>query len=356
MFAIVRELAPLLVNRKVEMLNNRAILLMNLGSPDSTSVKDLKTYLTEFLMDERVIDVAKWWRTILVRGIIVPLRAPRSARAYESVWTEHGSPLMVISKQLQAAVQAKTQLPVELCMRYGNPSPAMAMDRLVKQHPDVKEVILLPLYPHYAMSSYETAAEYAKQIHKAKGYAFSLNIVPPFYEMENYISALAGSIRPHLNKDFDRILFSYHGIPERHVIKTDCTGNHCLKVNDCCHVASPAHAFCYRHQVIKTTELVAKELNLPETKVSFSFQSRLGRDPWLRPYTAEWLKTLPTEGVKRLIVVCPAFVSDCLETLEEMGVEGRHIFLQSGGEEFTLIPCMNTDPAWVDTVLELCAV
>ncbi len=331
----------------------KAILLMNLGSPDSTSVKDLRTYLNEFLMDERVIDVAKWWRTILVKGIIVPLRAPKSAKAYESVWTKEGSPLIVLTKQLQTAVSAKTSLPVEICMRYGNPSPKEAMDRLKKDYPRLKEVMLLPLYPHYAMSSYETAVEYAKEIHKKQGYNFSLKIVAPFYKKENYITALTDSIRPYLQNEFDLLLFSYHGIPERHVKKTDCTGNHCLQSPDCCQQDSPAHAFCYRHQVIKTTELVAAQLGIPKNKYAFSFQSRLGRDPWLKPYTAKWLETLPAEGVKKIMVVCPAFVSDCLETLEEMGVEGKEIFLHAGGENFTLIPCMNVHEKWVDTVLEL---
>jgi ferrochelatase len=326
---------------------------MNLGSPDSTSVKDLRRYLNEFLMDERVIDVAKWWRTILVKGIIVPLRAPKSAKAYQSVWTSEGSPLIVLTRQLQKAVSTKTDLPVEICMRYGNPSPKSAMDALKQNYPSVKEVILLPLYPHYAMSSYETAVEYVKDIHQRQGYPFSLQVVPPFYKDENYIAALSDSIRPYLSNDFDLLLFSYHGIPERHVRKTDCTGKHCLQSPDCCQVGSPAHAFCYRHQVVTTTELVAKQLGIPEGKYAYSFQSRLGRDPWLKPYTAKWLEHLPNEGVKKLMVVCPAFVSDCLETLEEMGEEGKEIFLHAGGEQFTLIPCMNSNEKWVDTVLKL---
>jgi len=331
----------------------KAILLMNLGSPDSTSVKDLRRYLNEFLMDERVIDVAKWWRTILVKGIIVPLRAPKSAAAYKSIWTAEGSPLIVLTKQLKSAVEELTDLPVEICMRYGNPSPKEAMDRLKREYPSLKEVVLFPLYPHYAMSSYETAAEYAKEIHKEEKYPFTLSVVPPFYDNEEYISALTESIRPYLNEEYDLLLFSYHGIPERHIRKSDCTGQHCLQVEDCCHKSSPAHAFCYRHQVITTTELVAAQLGLSKEKFAFSFQSRLGRDPWLRPYTAKWLETLPSEGVKRIAVVCPAFVSDCLETLEEMGLEGREIFLHAGGEKFTLIPCMNVEKRWVEAVVRL---
>jgi protoporphyrin/coproporphyrin ferrochelatase len=326
---------------------------MNLGSPDSTSVKDLRRYLNEFLMDERVIDVAKWWRTILVKGIIVPLRAPKSAAAYKSIWTAEGSPLIVLTKQLRSAVEELTDLPVEICMRYGNPSPKEAMDRLKKEHSSLQEVILFPLYPHYAMSSYETAVEYAKEIHEQEKYPFALSVVPPFYNNEDYISALTESIRPYLDEPYDLLLFSYHGIPERHVKKTDCTGKHCLQVEDCCHKSSPAHAFCYRHQVITTTELVAQRLGLPKEKYAFSFQSRLGRDPWLQPYTAKWLETLPSEGIKRIAVVCPAFVSDCLETLEEMGLEGKEIFLHAGGDKFTLIPCMNVGRRWAEAIVRL---
>lgn len=331
----------------------KAILLMNLGSPDSTEVKDVKRYLTEFLMDERVIDVPIVWRHILVKGLIVPFRAPKSAEAYKTIWTKEGSPLIVLTDQLKAAMEKETDLPIEVCMRYGSPSPEVAFDNLQKKYPALKEVILVPLYPHYAMSSFETAVEYAKKIHEKKKYGFSLSIVQPFYDDKRYINALADSIKPYIQNDYDQILFSYHGIPERHVKKSDCTGKHCLQVPNCCEVKSEAHQFCYRHQVITTTELTAKQLGLPKEKYTFTFQSRLGSDPWLLPYTAATLAELPKQGIKKVLVVCPAFVSDCLETIEEMGEEGKEIFLHAGGESFTLIPCLNIFPAWVKTVVEL---
>lgn len=323
---------------------------MNLGSPDSTSVKDLRRYLNEFLMDERVIDMPYLSRLMLVKGIIVPFRAPKSAAAYRSIWTKEGSPLMVISRELQQAVQQQVTDPVVLAMRYGHPAPWTAFDELLKKEPGLEEVVLVPLYPHYAMSSYETAVEYAKEIHAKKKYGFKLKIIPPFYNEPAYLHALAESIRPYLQQPFDQILFSYHGIPERHVHKTDMTGRHCLKVNDCCNVDSPAHSQCYRHQCIVTMQRTAAMLNIPAEKFKFSFQSRLGRDPWLLPYTAQRLAQLPGEGVKKLLIVCPAFVSDCLETLEEMGKEGKEIFMHAGGESFTLIPCLNTHPLWVKAV------
>jgi ferrochelatase len=301
-------------------------------------------------MDERVIDKPWLLRALLVKGIIVPFRAAKSAEAYKSVWTKDGSPLIVISKEQQKALSKEIEEPVVIAMRYGNPSPQVAFNHLVKENPDLEEVIAIPLYPHYAMSSYETAVEYAKEVHLKGSYKFRLDFIKPFYKEEDFIHALAESIRPHIEKDYDQILFSYHGIPERHIIKCDPTGKHCLKTANCCETASAAHEFCYRHQCWTTTNLVADRLQIPKAKRGFSFQSRLGRDPWLKPYTAVRLEELPKEGIKKLIVVCPAFVSDCLETLEEMGEEGREIFLHAGGESFDLIPCLNTNPLWIGTL------
>ena len=325
---------------------------MNLGSPDSTTVKDVRRYLNEFLMDERVIDVPYLLRLLLVKGFISPLRAPGSARAYRSVWTKGGSPLIVLTKELQNALQEIIKEPVEIAMRYGSPSPKDAFERLKQNFPGLEEVILLPLYPHYAMSSYETAAEYARKIHQENKYNFRLSIIAPYYDQSDYLDALAESIRPYL-QHYDHILFSYHGLPERHIYKADVTKQHCLKVNNCCEVDSPAHARCYRHQCLATMKIVAGSLQIPVEKYSYAFQSRLGRDEWLKPYTAMRLKQMPAEGIKKLLVVCPAFVSDCLETLEEMAIEGKEIFMQARGESFTLIPCLNVQPLWVKAVAKL---
>ena len=327
----------------------RALLLMNLGSPDSTSVKDVRRYLNEFLMDGRVIDIPYIVRSLLVRGIIVPFRAPKSAAAYRSIWTDEGSPLIVLTKQLQEAVQYQITEPVAIAMRYGNPSPKQAYEQLLKEHPDVEEVVLLPLYPHYAMSSYETAVEYAKEQHQKGNYPFKLSIIQPFYDDADYIDALAQSIQPYTEQVYDHILFSYHGVPQRHIRKSDTTGCHCLQVNNCCETASPAHATCYRHQLVVTTRLVAEKLGIPKEKYSISFQSRLGKG-WLEPFTDKRLEEMPGEGIKKLLVACPAFISDCLETIEEIGVEGKETFMHAGGESFTLIPCLNTHPAWVRTI------
>lgn len=328
----------------------KAVLLANLGSPDSTEVKDVRTYLNEFLMDERVIDIPYLVRALLVRGIIVPFRASKSTAKYKTIWTDHGSPLIYISRQVQQKLADVMQLPVELCMRYANPTTAFALDKLQKENPDLEEVVLVPLYPHYAMSSYETAVEHVKQIHKKGAYPFALKTVPPFYNHPGFIDSLANSIKPHLEKEFDHLLFSYHGIPKRHVLKTDCTQSHCFSSENCCSTPSEAHHVCYRHQVRVTTRLVAEKLGLPKEKFSFSFQSRLGADAWLQPYSVEQFEKFPPQGIKKLVVVCPAFVSDCLETLEEIQVEGREDFMKYGGEEFTVIPCLNEREDWIKTV------
>jgi ferrochelatase len=238
-------------------------------------------------------------------------------------------------------------------MRYANPTPQDALEKLSNENPDLKKLILVPLYPHYAMSSYETGVEHVKNAFTKGNYPFELRVVKPFYNKSNYINALSESIRPYTEKQFDHILFSYHGLPKRHLIKADVTGSHCLKFDACCDTFSDAHNYCYKHQVIQTTRLVTQQLNIPPSKYSFSFQSRLAGDKWLQPYTDKLLEKFPTQGIKNLLVACPAFVSDCLETLEEIHIEGMERFLMAGGEKFTAIPCLNLHPNWVASVSEL---
>ncbi|HSZ34683.1 MAG TPA: ferrochelatase [Puia sp.] len=332
--------------------SKRGIILMNLGSPDSTEVPDLRKYLNEFLTDKRVID--SWFvRNFLVRTVIVPRRAPESAKAYQTIWTKNGSPLVEITKQLARKLQEQLPEPVAVAMRYGNPGMEQAYEDLLKRLPGLEEVTAIPLYPHYAMSSYETAVEHAKEVHQKKKYKFNLKFIQPIYQDKRYIRAMSENMRPYLEKEFDHLLFSFHGIPERHVKKTDPTHNHCLATADCCTTPSIAHLTCYRHQCLKTMNLVAEKLGLATDKYSFSFQSRLLKDPWLKPYTDLRLQEMPKEGIKKLMVVCPAFVSDCLETLEEIEIRGRESFLASGGTEFEMIPCLNTHPLWVQTLADL---
>lgn len=330
----------------------KGIILINLGSPDSTSISDLRKYLDEFLMDKRVIDKSWLLRALLVKGIIVPFRAAKSAEAYKTIWIKEGSPLIVYTEKLRDALQAIVPEPVEIAMRYGNPTAEEAFQSLLERDPEIKEVIVVPLYPHYAMSSYETAVEHMKEVYNKEKYPFTLSILPPFYNNKNYINALSESIRPYLQKNYDHLLFSFHGIPERHIRKSDITGCHCLQSENCCETYSPAHDFCYRHQVRTTTRLVAEALQIPADKFSISFQSRLGKG-WLTPFTDFRLKEMPKEGIKNLLVVCPAFVSDCLETLEEIAIRGKETFLEAGGKSFAMIPCLNTNPLWVNAIEEM---
>lgn len=324
----------------------KALLLINLGSPDSYQVADVKRYLGQFLMDERVIDFSKAFRTFLIKGIILNTRPKKSAEAYKSIWWEEGSPLIVLSKRLQEEVQKHTELPVGLAMRYGNPSIKKGIEELLEAHPNLEEVAVVPLYPHYAMSSYETVAVEAQRVAREHFPQLKVRIKNAFYNDERYLKVLGDSIKDHLDEPYDHLLFSYHGVPERQIKKSDVTGCHCLANEDCCERDSPAHLTCYRHQTLATTALIAERLKLPNQKFSTSFQSRLGPIQWLTPYTDKTIAELAEKGVKKLKVVCPAFVSDCLETIEEIGEEGREIFLEHGGEEFELIPCLNDGEAW----------
>ncbi len=324
----------------------QGVLLVNLGSPDSPSVGDVRKYLREFLMDERVLDTPFLIRAFVVYGCILPFRPKQSAEAYEKVWQPEGSPLVISTRKVRAELQRRIPIPIEMAMRYQSPSIQEALRSLQKQ--GVTDLLLVPLFPHYAMSSYESAVERTKELVRRDAPGMSLTIVPPFYDQPDYIEALVASASDYLSRGYDHLLFSFHGLPERHMRKADPTCRHCLVVENCCQVASPAHATCYRAQCFKTVEAFVKKAGV--TKYSVAFQSRLGRDPWLKPYTDHELVRLPGEGIKRLLVICPAFVSDCLETLEEIAMRGRDTFLQAGGRDFALIPCLNEHPLWIQTL------
>lgn len=324
----------------------KGVLLVNLGSPESPEPKDVKTYLGEFLMDERVIDVPLWARTLIVKGIILNTRPKASAAAYKKIWWEEGSPLIVISERLKNKIQKQVDYPVALAMRYGSMTIKKGLQELVDK--GVNEVFLIPLYPQFAMATTETILVLAEHIRKANFPEIQITNLPAFYNNPEYIEVLYKSISQHLKgKDFEHVLFSYHGVPERHIKKRDITKSHCKIDASCCKTPSKAHEFCYRHQCLEVTRLVAKKLNLKEDTFSTSFQSRLGFDPWLQPYTDRTIERLGKEGIKNLAIVTPAFVSDCLETLEEIAMEGEEIFHEMGGNNFTTIPCLNDGDEWV---------
>lgn len=324
----------------------KGVLLVNLGSPDSPTPKDVKPYLDEFLMDPRVIDVPNWLRNILVRGIILQTRPKKSAKAYAKIWWDEGSPLVVLSQRFLEKVRENTVMPVALGMRYGSMTIKKALQELKTN--GVDEVLLVPLYPHYAMSSFETVVVKVMQDATQHFPEMRITTMQPFYNNDEYIKVLAESISDGLRDfDYDHILFSYHGIPERHIRKSDPTKFHCKINGSCCSINSVAHNTCYRHQVYETTKRVKAYLGLPENKISVSFQSRLAGDPWLKPYTDYEFERLAKEGKEKLAVITPAFVADCLETLEEIAMEGKHQFEEAGGKSYKHIPCLNDNDAWV---------
>jgi ferrochelatase len=328
---------------------SKGVLLVNLGSPGSPSVHDVRKYLREFLMDGRVLDVPWPVRFCVVNFAILPSRPKESAHAYEKIWTPEGSPLVVTSRRVQAKLQERVTAPVELAMRYQNPSIQSALKTLADK--GVTDLLVIPLFPHYAMSSYESAAERVVEIAAMFRPKIKIHLQPPYFDAPEYIEALVASAKKHLETGYDHLLFSFHGIPERHLCKSDTTGRHCLKVENCCEVPSPAHATCYRAQCFKTVAAFVAKAGVPKEKYSVAFQSRLGKDPWLKPYSDLEIEKFPARGIKKILVICPAFVSDCLETIEEMGIRGREAFLKAGGGEFELIPCMNENPQWI-SVLE----
>lgn len=326
----------------------RAVLLVNLGSPDSTSVSDVRRYLREFLGDERVLDLPAPARWALLEGIILRTRPKKSAHAYEQIWTEDGSPLIITSQNVQRKLQSSldSSTPVYLAMRYGQPSIASVISQIAKD--GIEEVFLIPQYPHYAMSSWETVV--VKVYEEAARLAPQLRVssIQPFYRDADYIDALYAVAAPHLAQPHDYVLFSYHGIPVRHLRKADSSKAHCTIVKDCCTTDSPIHSTCYRAQCFATTRALAARAGIAADKHSVSFQSRLAGEPWLTPFTDHELERLAKEGRKRLLVLCPAFVADCLETIEEISVEGKKTFLDAGGESFIQIPCLNDHPAYID--------
>lgn len=327
-------------------MKKQAVLLLNLGTPDSTRVGDVRRYLREFLMDERVIYTPYWIRWLIIHLLILPTRPKKSAAAYSRIWTPEGSPLLTAGRALESLLrQEMSDLPIELGMRYGSPSTADALRTVYDQ--GARDIFVIPLYPHYAMSSYETAIVKAREEAEKLDTKLNLYFMPPYYNEPDYIDALHAVARPYLEQEHDLLLFSYHGIPEKHLRISDPTKSHCLKCEQCCDRPSPAHATCYRHQCLTTTRLFCERAGIPESRHRVSFQSRLGRDPWLKPYTDFVLEELPEQGIKKLLVMCPAFVADNLETLEEIAMEGKETFLEAGGDSYQLIPCLNQTSEWV---------
>jgi ferrochelatase len=328
------------------------LLLLNLGTPDAPTTGAVRRYLAQFLSDPRVLDINPVGRWVLLHGVILRTRPRASAHAYGKVWdAARGSPLLYHGLDLAEAVRQRLGdgWRVELGMRYGNPSIAAALGRL--RAAGVDRVVALPLFPQYASSSTGSALQELFEVASREVNVTPLEIAPPFYDDPGFIDAFAAVGRPVLDElRADHVLFSFHGLPERHVRASDTTGAHCLASPGCCDALVAANRHCYRAQCFATARALATSLGLPADGWTVGFQSRLGRTPWIQPYTDTLLDELPRKGVRRLAVYCPAFVADCLETLEEIGMRAAEQFRAAGGEQLVLVPSLNAAPAWADAV------
>ncbi|MNX90885.1 Ferrochelatase [compost metagenome] len=337
-------------------MESTGVLLINLGTPNAPVTAEVRDYLAEFLGDPRVLTMPTPVRLMLLNLVILPFRSKRSAAAYREIWTEAGSPLRFHSKDLLALVREALgpEVPVELAMRYGTPSIESSVHVLRRK--GANRIVVLPLYPQHASS---TGGSSLQEVYRAAGTCYnvpSLQVVAPFYDHPAFVRAFAAIAQPVM-EDFtpDHMLFSFHGLPESHLKKGDDTGSHCLASAGCCDRMTHANRNCYRAQCYASARAIAGALSLQSERYSVSFQSRLGRTPWIQPYTEETLIRLAKKGVKRLAVMCPAFTADCLETIEEIGMRAKETFIAAGGEDLRLVPSLNAHPAWVDAVVELLA-
>jgi len=322
------------------------ILLINTGSPDSPEVPDVRAYLKQFLSDPRVIDLKPLARWLLVNLIILPTRPKASAAAYKSIWTDRGSPLLSNSVDFRDAL--RRQLPdalIEIGMAYGKPSVPAQMEALIAK--GATRIVVAPMFPQYASATVGSVLELAFKTAAHKQNVPALTVLPPFYVEPEFLDAWAAVARPELDRFRpDHIVISFHGLPERHLRKSDPTGGHCLQKNDCCKKYLDANPMCYRAHCFATAEGITQRLGLAPDRFTIAFQSRLGRDPWLTPATDETVVALAKQGVKRLAILSPAFVADCIETIEELGGQAKESFEHNGGEHFLLVPSLNAHPQW----------
>lgn len=326
---------------------------MNLGTPDSPSVRDVRRYLDEFLMDERVIDISKLGRTLLVKGIIVPFRGPKSAATYQKVWTENGSPLMYYSQRVKEKLQRRLggDYYVELGMRYQNPSIESALTALKKA--SVKSIKVIPLFPQYASATTGSVHQKVMELVSKWQSIPDISFVNSYYDLDAMLDIYADNARKHGITHFGHFVFSFHGLPQRQLIKADDSGSHCLKNGDCCRQIGSANKFCYSAQCHQTARMIAEKLGIEPEKYTVTFQSRLGKDPWAQPYTSDVIHNLAKSGVKNLMVFSPAFVADCLETIYEIAEEYDLEFKQLGGERLQLVESLNDKDAWIEVLAGL---
>jgi len=334
-------------------MGKKGILLVNLGTPDSPEVKDVRKYLDQFLMDERVIDIPAFNRTLLVKGIIVPFRSPKTSKLYKEIWDENGSPLLYFSK-IQAALlqdQLGPDYQVELAMRYQNPSIATALEKMKANL--VEDIRVIPMFPQYASASTGSVIQSVMEILSKWPTVPPVSFVNSFHNNELVLEAFAENAKKYQPETYDHVLFSFHGLPERQLLKCDHTGSYCLKKDNCCETLNDTNKYCYSAQGHDTARLIAQKLHIARENYTVCFQSRLGKEPWVQPYTTDVLKKLAAEGKKRLLVFSPAFVADCLETLYEITVEYHEEFKALGGEHVQLVESLNDHPKFIKALVEL---
>jgi ferrochelatase len=330
------------------------VLLLQLGTPNSAAVGDVRRYLREFLSDPRVLDIPGPARLLLLNAVILPFRPRRSAEAYAKIWTEQGSPLVIHSETLVAELQELLGdgYRVTYGMRYQNPSIEAAVEQLMSE--GCEHLVVLPLFPQYASAAGGSAIAKALDVIGGRWNVPRVTALGDFHDHPGFTRAAASIAAPLLDEFApDHVLFSYHGLPEKQVRKSDRSDDWCLTANDCCAEMNDVNRFCYRAQCFATTRALAAELDLPPERYSTTFQSRLAGQKWIEPYTDKSLPGLHAAGVRRLAVLTPSFVADCLETLEEIGIRGRKQWMELGGEDLLLIPCVNADPAWAQAVAEM---
>ncbi len=323
----------------VELQKNEGVLLINLGSPKELSKKSVRQYLRVFLSDDNVVDLPKFFQQFILRLFILPFRPKNTLEAYEKIWTKEGSPLIISTESIANKLTEKTGWNVEYAMRYEEPSIEKALHKFKKN--EINKIYVISLYPHNAMATTVTTELETRNVAMNVSNDFELIFTKPFFDNEEYINAMVNSIRPYVeNKSYDKIIFSYHGIPKRQAKKTDETGEHCFSTSNCCEVENDGSKDCYRSHTRIASDLTAKKLGLKDDQWEIAYQSRIGPG-WLTPFTDKRLAKLPEEGKDNIAILCPSFISDCLETLEEIDIRGRETFLKAGGKNMTYIPCLN---------------
>ena len=324
----------------------KAVLMVNLGSPSAPRTAEVRRYLREFLSDPRVIDLPWIVRKALIETLVLPFRPVRTAAVYRKLWTDEGPPLVAVSHRQADGLQARVDMPVHLAMRYGSPSISSVAETLRRD--GTQRLFLIPMFPQYSAPTYESVVAKVTEVCAFVASQMKIDVLQPFFDDPAYIDALVASAKPFLGDGFQRLLFTYHSLPERRILKSDSSRSHCLRTRDCCRSAHPAQATCYRHQCLRTTELFIEKTQVNGDLCAISFQSRFGGGRWLGPSTLDTIRHFGKERVGSLLVMAPGFTTDCIETLEELDNEGRRIFQEAGGGDLVYVPCLNDNSSFLD--------